>query len=451
MNAQIHTPERPPLHVLIIYAVGQMGWAIAGAGVTNMLEYFYFPPETANGHALFPSFVFQGAVLGIMTLIGLIGASGRFVDAFVDPVVAYWSDKLTFSWGKRKVFMAFAAIPAALFTFLMYLPPVGHESSLNTVWLVVMVMLMYISWTCYVVPYTALISELGHTDKEQVTISMLISVAYAFGLMLMAQVQRFQTMFEARGYSATEAFQWSIGCIMIVSAVCMLVPVFFLDEKRYCKVSDEMPPFWEAWKRVWDNTNFKWFAISDFFYWFALNFIQKGIQYYLPVLLLLPKEAGSDFMIKVGLLSFVCYLPISWLALKWSKKRMISISFVLLSICFAGTAVLGKVPFSADAQVWALVLLAMVPIAAFGILQNVIVADIVKEQFAHTGVAQAGMFFAVRAMMMKFGVSASTLVFPSLLLLGKSTENDTGVRLTGIVACVFCLVGLWVFQHYKEK
>jgi GPH family glycoside/pentoside/hexuronide:cation symporter len=424
--------QKPPIYILLIYAVGQMGWSIAGAGITNMLEYFYFPPETAGGHALFPSFVYQGAVLGFMTFLGIIGASGRFLDAIVDPIVAYWSDKLEFSWGKRRVFMAFAAIPCALLTWMLYFPPIPHESMWNVVYLGVVVVLMYVSWTCYVVPYTALISELGHTEREQILISAFISVAYASGFMLVAQAQRFQHYFELRGYDTVSAFQYAMGIIMAIGAACMLFPVAFLDEKKYCMQSEEMPPFREAWARVWANTNFKWFAISDFFYWFALNFIQKGGQYYIIVLLGLPKEAVSDFTIKVGLLSFVCYLPISYFAMRWSKKRMLTIAFILLSLCFLFITIMGKIPCSPDAQIWILLLIAMMPIATFGILQNVLVADIVHEQHSRTGVGQAGMFYAV------------------LLLLGKSPENDLGVRMTGVVAFVFTIVGLIVFQQFRE-
>ncbi len=443
--------QKPPIYILIIYAVGQMGWSVAGAGITNMLEYFYFPPETAGGHPLFPSYMYQGAIFGFMTFLGIIGASGRFLDAFVDPLVAYWSDKLSFSWGKRRVFMAFSAIPCAVLTLLLYFPPVAHESNWNVLYLGVMVVLMYISWTCYVVPYTALISELGHTKREQVLISAFISVAYASGFMLVAQAQRFQHYFEQAGYGTVQSFQYAMAVIMAIGALCMLFPVAFLDEKKYCMKSEEMPPFKEAWSRVWANRNFAWFAISDFFYWFALNFIQKGAQYYIIVLLGLPKEAVSDFTIKIGLLSFLCYLPISYLAMRWSKKKMLMWAFALLSVCFLFITVMGKLPFSADTQLWTLLLIAMMPIATFGILQNVLVADIVHEQHEQTGVGQAGMFYAVRAMMMKFGVSVSTLIFPSLLLLGKSPENDIGVRATGVAAFIFCIAGMLVFQQFKEK
>ena len=84
-------PMRPPLKVLILYALGQFGWSLGGYGVGNLLIYFYMPPE--QGQPMFPSFLHQGAVLGVFTLIGILSAGGRLLDAFVDPLIANWSDR----------------------------------------------------------------------------------------------------------------------------------------------------------------------------------------------------------------------------------------------------------------------------------------------------------------------------------------------------------------------
>jgi len=43
------------------------------------------------------------------------------------------------------------------------------------------------------------------------------------------------------------------------------------------------------------------------------------------------------------------------------------------------------------------------------------------------------------------------LIFPSLLLLGRSVENDFGIRLTGLVALFFCLLGLFLFRKYNDS
>jgi hypothetical protein len=51
-------PIRPPLKVLILYAMGQLGWSLASFSVGNLLIYFYMPPE--QGQPVFPSLLLFG-------------------------------------------------------------------------------------------------------------------------------------------------------------------------------------------------------------------------------------------------------------------------------------------------------------------------------------------------------------------------------------------------------
>ena len=74
----------------------------------------------------------------------------------------------------------------------------------------------------------------------------------------------------------------------------------------------------------------------------------------------------------------------------------------------------------------------------------------VHDHHQETGEQLSGMFYGVRNFMSKAGISIANLVFPSLLLLGKSTENAFGVQLSALVAVVFCLVGWWFFRAYNE-
>jgi Na+/melibiose symporter-like transporter len=438
-----------PLAQLILYAIGQLGWSLATFGISNVLDYFYFPPEV-EGVAFFPSFIHQGIVLGIFTLLGLLAATGRFLDAFLDPYIAFKSDAMTHRIGKRKIFLAIAAIPFALFAFLLFVPLFPYETTANSVWLSIVVLLYYASMSLYVVPYTALISELGRTPRDGVLISSLVSVMWALGFVIGGQVHSLCAAFIAYGYSHTQSFQGAMGILMTISAIAMLVPVFFLNENKYAVPTHSEHSFQDSFQTVWAHHSFKWFAISDLLYWVALTFIQKGGAYYVTVLLKLENAFISKFQLSVALLSFLCYLPIGWFSLKFGKKGILSASFILLSLAFLLGCFLGKMPFSPLVQLGLLVALSIIPIASFGILQNVLVADIIHEEQQNGRSGQAGMFYAVRTLMMKIGVSIATLLFPSLLVLGKSTENDLGIRLTGVVAMFFCMAGFFVFQRYKE-
>ena len=72
------------------------------------------------------------------------------------------------------------------------------------------------------------------------------------------------------------------------------------------------------------------------------------------------------------------------------------------------------------------VAVAAIPIAIFTIVPNAIVADIAEAHGIETGDFKAGMFFGVRSFETNVGISIANIVFPSLLLLGKSMENPFG-------------------------
>ncbi len=49
------------------------------------------------------------------------------------------------------------------------------------------------------------------------------------------------------------------------------------------------------------------------------------------------------------------------------------------------------------------------------------------------------------------GQMLAMLIFTSLLVLGRDVGDDLGVRVSGLVAAVFCLGGLYLFSRYDEK
>ncbi|MGC9341924.1 MAG: MFS transporter, partial [Bacteroidales bacterium] len=79
------------------YSAGMAGWSIMLNTVSVMIVYFYLPPKNSGMHQLVPN----EAVIGILTIFSLILASGRIIDAFTDPLIAWISDRLNTRWGRR--------------------------------------------------------------------------------------------------------------------------------------------------------------------------------------------------------------------------------------------------------------------------------------------------------------------------------------------------------------
>lgn len=443
------TAQKLPTGKLIIYALGQLGWSLASFSVGNLLIYFYLPAESEQ-QADFPPFILQGFVLGFLTIIGLINFGARLLDAFTDPMIAGMSDRSQSKWGKRRIFMAAAVIPFALFSVLVFMPPVSGLSSLNVAWLALMIALFYVSMTLYVVPYTALIAEFGHNSRQRLNISTAISITWAIGFAIGSQVYVLQQVFEPE-LGAVAAFQRVIFIFGILSAVLMALPVLLIDETKYSRHSPSAEPPLAALKATFANRNFRFFVLSDLTYWLAVTFITSGINYYVTLLLGLDTKYSSLLMLIMFLLSFVFYLPVNIFSRRLGKKRMLIIGFGVFAALFGLLFFMGKLPIPVMVQVGLVALLAGLPLAIFGILPNAIVADITEADGRLSGNYKAGIFFASRALMMKLGISLANIIFPSLLLLGKSANNDLGVRLTGLAALVFCILGLLIFLRYNEQ
>ena len=144
--------------VIWLFAVGQLGWSILSALVTNWIITFY-EPDTEMLKAGQTLFLPQGRViLGMFTILGGIYALGRVFDAVTDPWIANRSDRSRNPKGRRLPFMRRAALPLAVVTVLVYCAPVNGQSPVNGVWVLVMMLLFYLFMTLYCTPYNALIA-----------------------------------------------------------------------------------------------------------------------------------------------------------------------------------------------------------------------------------------------------------------------------------------------------
>jgi len=450
-------PEKLPLGKLIIFALGQMGWSLASYGVSNLLIYFYMPPETATA-AIFPPFLFQGAVFGILTIIGIINFGSRFFDAITNPLIASWSDRSPARMGRRRFFMAISAVPFALFSVLVFIPlqhfhgqPGVAQSWVNILWLVGTILVFYFFFVMYNAPFNALIAELGHNPRERLMISTVISVTWALGFAVGNFVYEFQGLFEKSGMSSVSAFQAVEIIFGAVSLLLMLLPVLFIDERRYAEYSVSHEGTGEALRSALRNSNFFRFLVSELLYFVCQTVIQMGIVYYVVTLLGLEKELTSFLMILMFLLSFAFYPLVTWSSLKLEKKRVLMVGFALLAVLFLCFAFMGVLRIPPLVFAYATVALAALPIAIFGIVPNAIVADIAEADGIETGNFKAGMFFGIRTFETNLGTSIANVLFPSLLTLGMSVQNPSGIRMTAIVSVAIALLGMIVFIFYDER
>src|SRR5580698_7173133 len=169
-----------PLNKQLAYACGMIGWSIMTNLIIVMLPYFYLPPSNAGLVPLVP----QLLLFGVINILSIIAASGRFVDALFDPFIASLSDKSKNPKGRRIPFMKWAILPAVLFCSLTFCPLVKAESTTNAIWLTFTMICFFMSFTTYIIPYNALLPELAHTSAEKVKLSSFQQVGFVLGMIL---------------------------------------------------------------------------------------------------------------------------------------------------------------------------------------------------------------------------------------------------------------------------
>ncbi|MDO9592486.1 MAG: MFS transporter [Erysipelotrichaceae bacterium] len=439
--------EKLPLSKQIAYSLGQFGWSLLSGLVASYLIFYYIPTKESGISVFIPQVVF----VGFITIIGAITMLGRLFDAVTDPWIATLSDRSKSKKGRRISFMQLASFPFALTTVLVFWSPIDGVSTINAIFLTVTLLLFYFFLTMYVTPFFALLSELGHTPEERLNLSTYISVTWFLGAAVASQAPILWNIFQGMGYSTVVSMRIAMTILAGIGLVFLLIPVLAIDEKRYCESVPSELKMIESMKATFRNKEFRMFVFSDLVYWVAITIFQSSLLYYITILLKLPDTMFGILFMGLGVGSFLFYVPINIIAKKIGKKLLLIIAFCIFLAVYVYGAFLGLMPFDTTIQAYVMVLLAAIPMAIFGILPNVVVADIAEYDARKTGVRREGMFFGTRTFMSKIGQMFSMLILSGLLLSQGDVSNEMSIRLTAIAAAAFCIVGLIFLLMYDEK
>jgi len=150
-----------------------------------------------NGFSFF-LLIFYSQVIGLdARLVGLALTVALVVDAFVDPMVGYWSDNVRSRFGRRHPFLYASAIPLAALYFLLWDPPAGLSPAALFGFVLALAISIRLFVSLYQVPGNALAAELSSDYDER------------------------STLFSFRFF-----FAWAVGNAMSVMMFAVLFPMF---------------------------------------------------------------------------------------------------------------------------------------------------------------------------------------------------------------------------------
>lgn len=430
------------------YACGMLGWSVLTNIIGVMLIYFYLPPNNSGLVPLVP----QTLVFGIFTILAVIAASGRLVDAISDPLIAYWSDQFQSKWGRRIPFMAIALIPAVVFCILIFLPFDYFASDANIWWLCGVQVGFYLFMTAYIIPYNALLPELAPDSESKVRLSTWLSFTFVLGVIISSQTPGLADLIQHnfKLESRQVAMQWAIGAQCVLGGIFMLIPVFTINEAVHCKSVPTTLRFWTAFQQIKGNRNFLYFIVADFAYFVSLTIISSSLLYILRSLLYLEEYIGGQVMGVLVLVSLLFYPSVIKLAKSLGKRKLILYSLWFQGLLLLAIFWMGRVPIDPKLQIFGFAVLSAVPAAFLGILPFAIIAEIAELDAKETGQQKEAMYFAIRNFSTKLGQTFGITIFAVLTIFGKDPGDDFGIRLVGVFGGVLCLVAGLIFLRFKE-
>ena len=442
-------PNQVPLSRKIAFAMGQTGWSLAVFGFTELIYFFYLPPDT--GKPLFKAFVYQGPIGQVFTIVGLLSAIGYFISAFMEPVVGSLSDRSSFKFGKRKTFMAFSLVPFALISALVFFPLRDGVHAINTVWLSTTVIFAFIIKCFYTTPYNALINEISKNEKERLHIVMMISVAYALGIGIGQTINIFIKMFEGT-MPNEDIFKMCIVAYATISFILMSMPVLFVADRSgiESKPAETRKGLFEVLFEVWNDKNFRILVIVELIYWFPSKVFTVAVPYIVTALMKLDNVYTTVVLYACGIGSFLLYPLIDKLVAKYGKRKIMLSAFASLLLTNLFTATIGLYYLPTMMVIAVYVILNMYPVAVLGILPMALAGDNAERNYKDTGIHRNASYYALKTFMMKICVAITSLIFPSLLLLGKSPGNPLGVRMVAVACIVTSLLAFVIMRKYKD-
>ncbi len=204
MNASA-AERRLPAATLLLYGAPATALSFCGAWISMYLLKF------STDVLLVPAGVI-GAWFGI----------SRVWDALVDPFIGYWSDRTRARLGRRRPWMALAALPAGALVLALWSPPAVLSGGALAAWIGAAILLYFTAQSAFGVPYSALGAELAPGYHQR---TRLFGVRAAFdmlGVFLAAgAIFLLEQAADERATATAIAVAAAVGCALLLGGCAL--------------------------------------------------------------------------------------------------------------------------------------------------------------------------------------------------------------------------------------
>ncbi len=424
------------------------------------------------------AFFYFTQVLGLSgSLAGSAVAIALIFDAVSDPVAGHLSDNWRSRLGRRHPFMYAAALPLALFWFLLYMPPEGLGQTGLFSWFLVLAVLVRASMTLYHVPHMALGAELSDDYSERTSIVQWRTFSGMVGSLGVIGVGIYIFFPESDEFSNGLMNPAGYPAFALASALIMFVTIWYsawgtrkqiphLPGPPTEPVRFSLRSTYAEFALAWQNHSFRALFLGFSFYSISIS-IGTTLGTHVYVFFWGFSVAQLSSLLAATAAGFVVGVVISRRLHERFEKKPALITAAVVSGTFGVVAVIGRltgvIPDLNSPSVFPIVMgLVASGASAAGVgytSAGSMMADVAQDQFARTGRAQQGILFSAVAFSGKIGSaaghflagvgidlidfplqSAPELVAPNLII---------RLGLLSLVSAPLAAAGIWSYTYYR--
>lgn len=426
------------------YSVATLGNALIGA-VFTVFTFFYYK------NVVFEQTFFEANEAIISTLLGTALAIGWWVQALMNPVAGWLSDKTVSSrFGRRKPWLILGSPVIAVSFIAIYLVPTNStELFFPLIWLAFFVAIYNGAYAATVCVYLSIIPEICPTPEERTSIS-----TYRQGFFLVG------TILGALIGAQLEDLALMISIVLsLFFLICFYIAAFGIKESPEVP---ETPTFGiiEALRLTFSNKPF----IPYLGYTVFMTAFQSMLLTMLP-------DFGRHVVYKGDVTIVSSLLPGAFVitgiiavapAMYWinkvGKKKAGLYAMLAAAIITVLLATVGLIPNFELPHTLIIVLLLGIPAAPLLILPDSIISDITDYDEMVTGTRREAMHFASQGLLTRFasGIAVQIMgiilgVFGATYSVTEQFNGTLGLLLIGPVAAVCAIIGFIIFRYYPEQ
>ncbi len=418
---------RIPGWKMLTYSANQLGINLLWQAFNTVAVFFYVTVLKVPGTTL---------------SIGLIAYG--IINAFLNLVAGYLSDRTTTRWGRRIPYVLMGSLPFGLAFYLLFSPPHLHAAGLIYYFLA-LTFVFDLFFTVTALNATALYPEMYRKPEQRSYVAALQQMFGIAGLILGVALAK--SLGEGLGWAGMGLL---FGVIGAGSLYLSLLGSF--EDPRY---SQAPLAFGQALRETFRNRRFVTFVIASFLIQLVTTMLTTASSFYTKYVVPMSPLQTSIFMGSI----FIVAIPVSFVWAKVSLKIGNAIAMMAATALCLVTVLLFMIDRSPGMVIITGVLLGF-SISGFLVLLNVLLADVIDFDALITGKRREGMYLGMNGFIVRIGLSVQYAIMAvyfavsgyNASLVQQSLSAIEGFRiLEGALPAVFLLIALICLRAYLRQ